>query len=271
LEDVIIRDTQLRFPSLTISMGVGATRGASITGRRLAILRTSWAGLGSFLGATVDCEDVRVADMIAVGVGTSPAIRVQEGGRLTVRRAEVQNGSGSGVLAILEGSVLEATDLRIVDVRPDYFGGFGYGATVARGATASFERLSIDRSQGVGLFVANASASVTEARLLRTAEMECASHVCEGYGLGMNVSVVEGGVLAMDHFESSGPGLCGIQIASGAEVDLHDGVVRGGPIGLNLQVDGYDVDRLTERVHYADNGVNLDSSELPVPEVPGRL
>jgi hypothetical protein len=87
----------------------------------------------------------------------------------------------------------------------------------------------------------------------------------------MNVSVVEGGVLAMDHFESSGPGLCGIQIASGAEVDLHDGVVRGGPIGLNLQVDGYDVDRLTERVHYADNGVNLDSSELPVPEVPGRL
>jgi hypothetical protein len=36
---------------------------------------------------------------------------------------------------------------------------------------------------------------------------------------------------------------------------------------VNLQVSGYDVSRLQDRVTYRDNERNLDATELPVPDV----
>jgi hypothetical protein len=49
-------------------------------------------------------------------------------------------------------------------------------------------------------------------------------------------------------------------------LELLDGEVRQNTIGACLQVDGHDTSRLTERVRFVDNGVNLQSTDLPIPE-----
>ena len=51
-----------------------------------------------------------------------------------------------------------------------------------------------------------------------------------------------------------------------SEVDLSSGEVRENLIGACVQAAGYDVARLTDDVRYIENGTNLDSVELPVPD-----
>lgn len=50
------------------------------------------------------------------------------------------------------------------------------------------------------------------------------------------------------------------------------GEVSDNPIGVNVQVAGFDLDRLMEGVVYRDNGRNIDGESLPVPDpvLPGR-
>jgi hypothetical protein len=59
--------------------------------------------------------------------------------------------------------------------------------------------------------------------------------------------------------------LAGVQIVEGGELDLRDGTIAENPVGVNVQVEGYDLSRVMSRVVFRDNGVNLDTNELPVP------
>jgi hypothetical protein len=59
--------------------------------------------------------------------------------------------------------------------------------------------------------------------------------------------------------------VCGVQVADGGALDLVRGVVRGHPIGANVQVPDYDFDRLTTEVAYVDNDRNIDATLLPLP------
>jgi len=46
-----------------------------------------------------------------------------------------------------------------------------------------------------------------------------------------------------------------------------DGLVEGNEIGVCVQVDGYDLDRLQNDVVFRDNTSSLDATRLPVPDV----
>ncbi|NIS34126.1 MAG: hypothetical protein GWO04_31085 [Actinobacteria bacterium] len=48
-------------------------------------------------------------------------------------------------------------------------------------------------------------------------------------------------------------------------MDLFEGEVAGNEVGANVQVPGYDLERLRNEVQYRDNTVNLDATSLPVP------
>ncbi|MCH6550946.1 MAG: hypothetical protein IH804_02900 [Planctomycetes bacterium] len=50
--------------------------------------------------------------------------------------------------------------------------------------------------------------------------------------------------------------------------DLERGVVSDSEVGVCVQSDGYDLSRLQMDVQYRDNTTNLDTTALPVPEVP---
>jgi hypothetical protein len=55
------------------------------------------------------------------------------------------------------------------------------------------------------------------------------------------------------------------------QLDLQEGTVSGSAIGACVQIDGYDVGRLSNAVRYEDNDTNLESTSLPVPELPALL
>ncbi len=75
----------------------------------------------------------------------------------------------------------------------------------------------------------------------------------------------EGGHVTLENFRLRAHALAGAQLATGGAIDLSEGEVLDNPVGVNVQVDGYDVGRLTTGVIYRNNGVNLDSESLVVP------
>ena len=69
----------------------------------------------------------------------------------------------------------------------------------------------------------------------------------------------------LERFRIDGNALIGIQVALDGAIDLTDGVVSDNPIGANVQVAGFDLERLRDRVEYRDNGINLETAELAIP------
>lgn len=88
-----------------------------------------------------------------------------------------------------------------------------------------------------------------------------------GIALGTYLS----GSASLERFRITQNAFIGVQIALDGELSLSDGEVAGNPIGANLQVPGYDIGRLSDRVLYRDNGTNLDAADLyiPNPTTPG--
>jgi hypothetical protein len=83
-----------------------------------------------------------------------------------------------------------------------------------------------------------------------------------GFGLG----AYNGGRIDANRFRIAGSNACGVHLALDGEVDLHQGEVRDNPIGVCLQIDGYDSMRLEDDVAYEGNDTNLTATTLPVPE-----
>jgi hypothetical protein len=62
-----------------------------------------------------------------------------------------------------------------------------------------------------------------------------------------------------------------VDFATGGTMDLHEGEVSNNPIGANVQTEGFDINRLMDRVVFRDNERDLDMTELPVPEMGNPL
>ena len=70
----------------------------------------------------------------------------------------------------------------------------------------------------------------------------------------------------MSEFQIRDVPLCGVQIAEGGSVDLTRGEIRGASVGACVQVDGYDVSRLTDDVSYVDTDTSIQTTSHYVPE-----
>lgn len=79
---------------------------------------------------------------------------------------------------------------------------------------------------------------------------------------GLGVGSFRGGSIDLEHFAVEDSALCGVQVAAG--VDLSLGEIRDTPIGACVQVDGYDVSRLTDRVSYVNCGQNFEARSYDV-------
>jgi len=99
----------------------------------------------------------------------------------------------------------------------------------------------------------------------------CEQTTCAGYGAGMGLGAYEGATMNVGSFEVADASVCGVHVAGGSSLDLAEGEVRDCTLGACVQVDGYDVSRLTDGVAYRDNGTNLDSTTLPTPDPADNL
>jgi hypothetical protein len=85
----------------------------------------------------------------------------------------------------------------------------------------------------------------------------------EGGG-GVNV-LADTGTVILTGFTSSFADLAALVVAGEADMEASVGEVSHSAIGANVQVAGFDLDRIRDRVDYRDNVLNLDVSALPVP------
>jgi len=107
-------------------------------------------------------------------------------------------------------------------------------------------------------------------------------HTGEGTGGlgGRGVGSYGSSHIEMTRFVIRDSALCGVQLARGdicsagecmtyplgGTMDLHDGEIADNPVGIHVFTEGFDMDRLCEGVVFRDNGVNVDTNEVTVPD-----
>jgi hypothetical protein len=170
---------------------------------------------------------------------------------------------------------------RLLDAElEDETGIWGRGLQVMHGADVDLTRTVLEHNQELGLIAVHPGTEVigTDVVIRDTIERGCVTSSCEGRGHGCGLAAIGEGHIDLTSFLITGNVLCGVQICYGADdetgpftvgdqVDLHDGVVSNHPIGVNIQTGDYDIARLMDNVLFTDNDTNLDSYDLPVPDM----
>lgn len=275
LTDVVVRDTAPQEADMEMGRGIEAQRGASVTATRLVIARNHARGVLVSSGARAVLSDAVIVETRerVSNAGAGFGLAVQEGGRLEADRVVVARNLEVSASAVGEGTTLVLRDAIIREGLPSALSGaFGWGLYAELGASVTAERLVVDRARELG--VASFGGSTME--LSDVSITEVLTSEAPGRELGHGAAALGGG-LRMTRFEVREPSTCGLFVAEDPvpidpgvvnepALDLRTGVVADAAIGACLQWDGYDVGRLTEDVEYRDNGLNLESTDLPLPQ-----
>jgi hypothetical protein len=281
MEDVVIRDTE-SIPGGPMAglfgRGLILFFGGRVELRRALIDGNQDVGV-SVLDADseLNAEDLVIVDTqprssdgeFGVGLGVQSEAHVA----LTRGFLARNHTAGITVQAVTEQSPparLQLADTVVRETLPSAASGaFGRGLNVQLSAVLSGERVRVGSTSQVGAFIggAGASATLTDFELSRAAVPPC--ELCPRVGMG--VGAYGGATLELERFQVSQAATCGLHLAGQGEADLRRGRVRASTIGVCLEGSGYDVRRLTDRVHFEDNRRNLSSPELPVPEGLGSL
>jgi hypothetical protein len=185
---------------------------------------------------------------------------------VTLERTVVARNLDLGILGYEPGTLVELTDALVGYTEPRVLDrSFGRGISVQAGATVRVARTVVERSRDLGLaaFDPGTELTATDLVIRDTRERECES--CPGLPVGLGVSVIDPARVTISRFAISEAATCGVFLSHDAELDLSGGIVSRSPLGACVQVDGYDLARLTDDVRYEDNGANLEATTLPVP------
>ena len=260
--DVTIHNTRW---SGSVARAVDVQLGATITMNRLYVSGAEEAGVLASEGEAL------LEDVIIEKSGTRPDGRAghglvaQDGTSLTVRRAHLSMTRDVGLLASGANTTLEAEDLTIDDTLGDVR---GRAVQIQTGASATLRRMRIARAQEIAVAAYSSSTTVTleDVEVTDTKKRACAETTCPMNAAGTGIGAYQDASLTAVRFRVDGSPLCGIQLARDGQIDLSQGEVTNNAIGACVQNEGYDLDRLTDRVDYLDNGRNLESTDLPIPE-----
>ncbi len=266
-----LRDAAIEGSPRSSTMLSGAL--LAFNGSEITLERTSHRRIWSFAMAAADPGSTLHATDVIIRAEAPGAvhdgIEIGQGATAVLTRVRLEGVRTAAVLATDEGSSVTAEDLVVRDTQPDATGVYGRALQIQRDATFTGRRIEVAGSHEVAV-VAAAGATVTLEEILVEGTLGRSCGVdCEATGIGMGAYL--GGHLLATRFQLSGNALVGAQVAVDGELDLHDGLVSDNPVGVNVQVPGYDVGRLMDEVRFSNNGVNLDSAELPVPAATAGL
>ncbi|RLB51597.1 MAG: hypothetical protein DRJ42_16550 [Deltaproteobacteria bacterium] len=198
------------------------------------------------------------------------SVLVVNGGHLIAERVVFEEGN-PGLFGTGAGTDLTLVDAVVRNTRPaeaDDTG--GRGIQLQGGARFEADRLRIEQTLELGFVaVTGVTANVRDVAIIGTRRGACAATTCAdspfGYG-GVSVN----SAVSLTRFEVRDAATCGVFLSAGDEttepsLDLQSGTVSESTIGACIQIDGYDLDRLSNDVQYSDNGSNLEATMLPVP------
>lgn len=264
--DVVVRDQT----GSSVGYGMEIQIGSQGTLSRVTLDRSRGAGLLVLDADThVDVADLVVRDTRGGGDdGYGLGIDVGREAQADIARAWVADNLSAGVVALDVGTQIRITDLVVRRTRSGEVDGTrGHGLQVQDGARVEILRAEIDDSRGEGVFATGleATAVLTDVVVAGTRQTDCGERgTCNGFGTG--VAAVETAHIEATRFRISDNALCGVQLATGAVLDLSDGEVARNAIGANVQSKGFDIERLRDGVLFVDNDVTLDATVLPVPD-----
>ncbi len=260
---------------------------------------------GGFTGTGIYLKDGVVAYLIEVTVSHSERYGLrQKGGILTLHDSEIMDteaqsetsASGTGIwlsdgvesefrsvfvyrsgssALILEdsGTTVDAAALFIRDteVNPylwDEFGTSFAAVDVLNGAELEMGWSLIEDSELVGLRARGEDSQINfhDGSISGTIEFPIIIDGGEGIVGGINVIVMDDGYIELTAFRSYNAEFIALVLLEDGALDAHDGLVDNNPIGANVQIEGYDINRLRDDVIYVDNGMNLYLDEAPVPD-----
>jgi hypothetical protein len=270
LADVRISDTRGSDADGNGGESVSVAQGSTLEADRVLLERGHFAGISVTTDAVAHVRDFAVHDIDQPpGFGISGyAAVVWTGGLLDVDRGLFERNRTAGVLIEHEASTFDGEDVVIRDMRGDRsFGLHGWALGASSGGQARLSRALVDRARFVALVVNGIDSYLGGSDLVvrDTLEAECAADLCAETPFGVGVGAYRGGAAELSRFAVANSALINVQLATGGIVDLRAGLVAEAPFGVNVQSIGFDLDRLTADVVYVDNGVNLETSELPVP------
>jgi uncharacterized membrane protein (UPF0136 family) len=280
LTDIVIRDTQSQEADQMYGRGLEAREGPRVEMERATVERNRLAGIAvGHAGTTVRLIDVVVRDTRSQECDRmfGRGLQVQEGAEVDVSRTVLQRNRDVGVIVGGVGTVVRLTDVVVRDTGSQEENRlFGRGLTIQDGARVEATRVVIERNLESGVGAAGPGTTLQLANAVVRNTM--ASQAFDNFGTG--VGVYGGAHAELRGFLVTGNALCGLQLAHGTDpdtgvrsvrggsMDLYDGVVSHNAVcGANVQTDGFDLRRLQNNVRWHDNGIDLDMSELPVPDL----
>ncbi len=248
--------------------------GASVVAERVAIERFSHAGIiVDSAESSLELTDAHVSDLVAAtGTDYGWGLATQAGAHATIRRARFERISSVG-LAALQESTVDVTDLLVREVGnvPSVVSA---GAALISGQQSIIagERIEIANIEGIGVSAGDGGrVQLTEISIDRVVPLACVREACSGASYGTGAAAFYDADIEVSRFRIGAASLCGVQIAGDAALRLTQGRIEGNPIGACVQVAGYDYEKLTREVVYANNVINLDATDLPVPRVAATL
>jgi hypothetical protein len=281
VEDAVLRETARTIDG-TGGHGLSVQNGGRVEALRVAVERNVEAGIvASGTGTTLVLLDAVVTDTLGrledglFGHG----LEVQTGATAEATRLVLEGNRDVGLLVSGAGSRAELAHLVVRDTAAQSAdGAAGRGLVVQQGATAVVRRGLFERNREVDVLVSypDTRLELEDVAVRDTLASDCGWPECPG---GIGIGAYHGAYFTASRFVVEDGVLCGVQLAYGAlpetgrestvggTADLHEGEVRGHPIGVNVQSSEQAVDRLQDRVAYRDNERNLDVTALPVPGI----
>jgi len=219
------------------------------------------------VGATLTARDVLVRDGLAdVETAVGQGIEVADGASAVLERLRVDRVRVVALLGDGRATSVQIADLVITGTAASTEGTFGRAIQTQQGAVLMGTSVAVRDNHEAAVVGAGLGTMVdlTDVAVTATAERECAPVGCPAAGIGIGSYL--GASVRVERFTVSESGLAGVQLARSGEIDLVDGLVENNPIGINVQAPGYSLERLNDRVYFRDNGANLVSTDLPVPD-----
>jgi len=254
-------------------VGVVVFAGGELTLDRASISESSAAGASVETSSTADVRDVWIRD-------TSPDIRDIGFGlqilqaAATVERVRVTASQGVGIHAY---GGLSGSDL-VVESTAERPGDGHRGNALLAGTSASDVELTRFEARGnreVSVFAfEEAEVTLHDSAILDTLARACAQSTCRDAPAGTGVGTYSGARVVLDGVLVHGAPLCGLQVAAGGELDFLPrappprGEVSGNVTAGACVPGDYDLSRIVTGVLYRDNGVDIDTTNNPVPEPP---
>lgn len=202
------------------------------------------------------------------GVRFGYGLLLQEGMEGTLDRAHVSMARGLGI--DIGTSRVTAQDLTVLDALPggDQEGRPSFGRALTTDQSfVTVTRASVARALEVGIEARGGTLDLRDVTIDETLERPCAEAECSDAPGGIGLGVYFDAIVSATNLRVYDAPLCGVQLAFDGALDLSGGEITGATVGACVQVEGYDVRRLTNGVTY-DNATNIESTAHAIPEAP---